>query len=36
MRLARQPFRPKWTMGAQILLVQQRKFPEWEPFLKAG
>jgi 5-methylcytosine-specific restriction endonuclease McrA len=36
MHLARKPFRPKWTMGAQILLVHPRKFPEWEPFLKTG
>jgi 5-methylcytosine-specific restriction endonuclease McrA len=36
MHLARVPFRPRWSMGAQISLVSQRKFPEWEPFLKAG
>jgi 5-methylcytosine-specific restriction endonuclease McrA len=36
MRLARRPFRPKWTMTAQILLGNGNKFPEWEPFLKAS
>lgn len=36
MRLARKPFRPKWTMSAQILLCTQSRFKEWEPFLKAG
>lgn len=35
MRLARRPFRPKWTMSAQILLGGSR-FTEWEPFLKAS
>jgi 5-methylcytosine-specific restriction endonuclease McrA len=34
MRLARHPFRPKWTMTAQILLGSGWKFKEWEPFLK--
>jgi 5-methylcytosine-specific restriction endonuclease McrA len=36
MRLARKPFRPKWTMSAQILLNTQSRFKEWEPFLKAS
>jgi 5-methylcytosine-specific restriction endonuclease McrA len=36
MRLARKPFRPKWTMSAQILLGTQSRFKEWEPFLKAS
>jgi 5-methylcytosine-specific restriction endonuclease McrA len=36
MRLARRPFRPKWTMTAQILLGSGWKFKEWEPFLKAA
>jgi hypothetical protein len=36
MRLARRPFRPKWTMTAQILLGSGWKFKEWEPFLKAS
>jgi len=36
MRLARHPFRPKWTMTAQILLGSGWKFKEWEPFLKAS
>lgn len=35
MQLARRPYRPKWTMTAQILLGGSR-FKEWEPFLKAG
>ena len=36
MRLARRPFRPKWSMTAQILLGTATKYQEWEPFLKAG
>jgi 5-methylcytosine-specific restriction endonuclease McrA len=36
MRLARRPFRPKWSMSAQILLGAQSQFKEWEPFLKTG
>jgi 5-methylcytosine-specific restriction endonuclease McrA len=36
MRLARNPFRPKWTMTAQIILGSGWKFKEWEPFLKAS
>ena len=36
MLLARRPYRPKWTMSAQILLGAGWKFKEWEPFLKAG
>ncbi len=36
MFLARNPFRPKWTMSAQILLGSGWKFKEWEPFLKAS
>jgi 5-methylcytosine-specific restriction endonuclease McrA len=36
MRLARRPFRPKWTMSAQILLGGGSRFIEWEPFLKAS
>jgi 5-methylcytosine-specific restriction endonuclease McrA len=36
MRLARRPFRPKWTMTAQILLGSGSKFKEWEPFLSAA
>jgi 5-methylcytosine-specific restriction endonuclease McrA len=36
MRLARAPFRPKWSMTAQILLGAGWKFKEWEPFLKAS
>jgi len=34
MRLARRPFRPRWTMSAQILLFAPHRFKEWEPFLK--
>ncbi len=34
MRLARRPFRPKWTMTAQILLGSGWRFKEWEPFLE--
>jgi 5-methylcytosine-specific restriction endonuclease McrA len=33
MRLARRPFRPKWSVSAQILLGGER-FAEWKPFLK--
>jgi hypothetical protein len=36
MRLARKPFRPKWSTTAQILLGTAIKFREWEPFLKAS
>ncbi len=36
MNLARRPFRPKWSMTAQILLGSGWKFKEWEPFLKAS
>jgi len=36
MRLARRPFRPKWSTSAQILLGSGWKFKEWEPFLKAS
>ena len=36
MRLARRPFRPKWTVTAQLLLGSGWKFKEWEPFLKAA
>lgn len=36
MRLSRPPFRPKWTMTAQILLGGSSPFKEWEPFLKAS
>ena len=36
MRLARRPFRPKWTMSAQILLGTRPRFKEWEPFLQAS
>jgi 5-methylcytosine-specific restriction endonuclease McrA len=34
MRLQRRPFRPRWSMTAQILLFTPRRFKEWEPFLK--
>jgi 5-methylcytosine-specific restriction endonuclease McrA len=36
MRLARRPFRPKWTMTAQILLGSGWKFKEWDQFLRAA
>lgn len=36
MVLRRRPFRPKWSMTAQILLGSQTKYAEWEPFLKAS
>ena len=36
MHLARKPFRPKWSMTAQILLGAPTKYREWEPFLKAS
>ena len=35
MNLARRPFRPKWSLTAQIL-VGGGKYAEWEPFLKAS
>ena len=36
MRLARMPFRPKWTMTAQLLMGAGWRFKEWEAFLKAS
>ncbi len=36
MRLARNPFRPKWSTAAQIILGTQTTFKEWEPYLKAS
>jgi 5-methylcytosine-specific restriction endonuclease McrA len=36
MRLARRPFRPKWTLTAQILLGNGERYEEWAPFLKAS
>lgn len=36
MRLARRPFRPKWSMTAQILLGAATQYREWDPFLKAS
>jgi 5-methylcytosine-specific restriction endonuclease McrA len=36
MRLARRPFRPRWTMTAQILLGTGSRYREWEPFLVAS
>lgn len=36
MRLQRRPFRPKWSMTAQLLLGSGTKYREWEPFLKAS
>jgi 5-methylcytosine-specific restriction endonuclease McrA len=36
MHLERRPFRPKWTMTAQILLGSGWRFKEWEPFLRAS
>lgn len=36
MRLQRRPFRPKWSMTAQILLGAAIKYRDWDPFLKAS
>ena len=36
MHLARPPFRPKWTMTAQLLMGAGWRFKEWEAFLKAS
>jgi 5-methylcytosine-specific restriction endonuclease McrA len=36
MRLARVPFRPKWSMTAQLLLGAGERFKEWEAFLQAS
>lgn len=36
MRLRRRPFRPKWTVVAQILLGSARRYEQWEPFLRAS
>jgi 5-methylcytosine-specific restriction endonuclease McrA len=36
MRLQRRPYRPKWTVTAQILLGSGHRYREWEPFLRAS
>lgn len=36
MRLARRPFRPKWTVTAQILHGSGWRFKEWEAFLQVA
>jgi len=36
MRLARSPFRPRWSVAAQLLLAAGERFKEWDPFLKAS
>ncbi|WP_394824339.1 HNH endonuclease [Pendulispora albinea] len=36
MRLARRPFRPKWSTCAQLLLGASSRYKEWDPFLKAS
>jgi 5-methylcytosine-specific restriction endonuclease McrA len=36
MRLARIPFRPKWSMTAQLLMGAGWRFKEWDAFLKAS
>jgi 5-methylcytosine-specific restriction endonuclease McrA len=36
MRLARAPFRPKWSMVAQLLLGAGERFKEWDAFLQAS
>ncbi len=36
MRLVRRPYHPRWTVSAQILLAVNKRFKEWEPFLKAS
>jgi 5-methylcytosine-specific restriction endonuclease McrA len=36
MRLARTPFRPKWSMVAQLLLGAGERFKEWDAFLQAS
>jgi 5-methylcytosine-specific restriction endonuclease McrA len=36
MRLARPPFRPKWTMAAQLMLGARERFKEWDAFLQAS
>jgi 5-methylcytosine-specific restriction endonuclease McrA len=36
MRLIRQPFAPRWSMSAQILMGLPSTFEEWQPFLKTG
>ncbi len=36
MRLARRPFRPKWSTTAQLLLGASSRYKEWDPFLKAS
>jgi 5-methylcytosine-specific restriction endonuclease McrA len=36
MRLARTPFRPKWTIAAQLLLGAGERCKEWDAFLAAS
>lgn len=36
MRLKRRPFRPKWSLAAQLLGGQPARYKEWEPFLAAS
>jgi 5-methylcytosine-specific restriction endonuclease McrA len=36
MHLVRKPVRPKWSSLAQILLGNELKFKEWEPYLKVA
>jgi 5-methylcytosine-specific restriction endonuclease McrA len=36
MRLARAPFRPRWSMAAHLLLGAGGRFKEWEAFLQAS
>jgi 5-methylcytosine-specific restriction endonuclease McrA len=36
MRLARAPFRPKWSMAAQLLLGAGERYEEWDAFLEAS
>ena len=36
MRLARVPFRPKWSMVEQLLLGAGERFKEWDAFLQAS
>ncbi len=36
MRLARPPFRPRWSMAAQLLLGAGERFKEWDAFLQAS
>ena len=36
MRLLRRPTRPRWGLSTHLALSASARFPEWDPYLKAG